>query len=178
MYSCRPVPSVSTIVLVERSWIRSPPPGRVCQRSARQDISKLCPQIVHVLRPRSSRADELLDLLVDLPKSSSTWALIRRALRPPVNWPESSQAAGRPGRRALGPPLAPSELSTRIQDYPPSITSNSRKISISRIYPIHRGFPVIRITIDLELAQLFTTQPPKLKNGVGIPTDMTATAQF
>ena len=66
---------------------------------------------MHVLRPRSSRADELLDLLVDLPKSSSTWALIRRALRPPVNWPESSQAAGRPGRRALGPPLAPSELS-------------------------------------------------------------------
>ena len=32
---------------------------------------------MHVLRPRSSRADELLDLLVDLPKSSSTWALIR-----------------------------------------------------------------------------------------------------
>eukprot|EP01043_Picozoa_sp_COSAG02_P038707 COSAG02_NODE_3004_length_7571_cov_65.586188_8_plen_122_part_00 len=66
---------------------------------------------MHVLRPRSSRADELLDLLVDLPKSSSTWALIRRALRLPVNWPESSQAASRPGRRALGPRLAPSELS-------------------------------------------------------------------
>ncbi len=29
----------------------------------------------------------------------------RRALRPSVKWPESSQAVGRPGRSALRPPL-------------------------------------------------------------------------
>ena len=67
--------------------------------------------MVHVLRPKSYRAEELLDLPIDLPKSSSTWALFRRALRPPAQWPESSQAATRLGRGALRPPQAPSELS-------------------------------------------------------------------
>ena len=58
---------------------------------------------MHVLRPKSPRAEELLDLLVDLPKSSSTWALIRRALRLPVYRPESSWAVNRLSRECGGP---------------------------------------------------------------------------
>ena len=65
-----------------------------------------------MLRPRSSRADELLDLLVDLPKSSSTWALIRRALKLSMYRPESSWTVNRLGRRALRLPLTPRELSS------------------------------------------------------------------
>eukprot|EP01043_Picozoa_sp_COSAG02_P023985 COSAG02_NODE_1296_length_13393_cov_15.825109_13_plen_157_part_00 len=80
-----------------------------------------------MLRPKSSRAEELLDLPVDLPKSSSTWALIRRALRPSVKSPESSQAAGRPGRRALRPPLTPSELSVWLS-VTEELTAGSRVI--------------------------------------------------
>ena len=67
---------------------------------------------MHVLRPKSSRAEELLDLLVDLPKSSPTWALIRRALKLSMYRPESSWAVNRLGRRALRLPLTPRELSS------------------------------------------------------------------
>ena len=70
------------------------------------------PDVACVTPEELSRAEELLDLLVpiDLPKSSSTWALIRRALRPSPKLSESSQAASGLGRRALRPRQAPSEL--------------------------------------------------------------------
>ena len=59
--------------------------ARVSVRQRSCDARERPRRHTHVLRPRSSRADELLDLPENQPKSSSTWALIRRALGPPVN---------------------------------------------------------------------------------------------
>ena len=91
-----------------RSAQRDPPAGGPRQHCC-ADPDHAC--TLYVLRPKSYRAEELLDLPIDLPKSSSTRALFRRALRPPAQWPESSQAAARLGRGAPRPPQAPSELS-------------------------------------------------------------------
>ena len=84
--------------------------GTWCGFDRRSSAVDRSSDYMHVLRPKSSRAEELLSLPVDLPKSSSTWALIRRALRPPGHRPESSQVAAPFGRRALGTPPGPSEL--------------------------------------------------------------------